>query len=97
MKYEWKGFFLPILLTRGKEYYRSGAVKNLRITDESVFADVEGTETYEVEICLNKNKIDYMECTCPYAKENEYCKHIAAVMFSYEEAASRKRSHRILI
>ena len=33
-------------------------MKNLRITDESVFADVEGTETYEVEIRLNKNKRD---------------------------------------
>ena len=90
MKYEWKGFFPPILLTRGKEYYRSGAVKNIRITDESVFADVEGTETYQVEICFNKNEIDYMECTCLYAEENEYCKHMAAVLFAYEEAKSDK-------
>ena len=91
MKYEWERFFPQVILTRGKEYYRSGAVENLRITDESVFADVEGTETYEVEICFDKNKIDYMECTCPYAEENEYCKHMAAVMFAYEEAKSTKQ------
>ena len=27
-----------------------------------------------------------MTCTCPYAEENEYCKHMAAVLFAAEAA-----------
>ena len=39
-----------------------------------------GTETYNVEIFSEKEKLKGMVCSCPYAQKGENCKHMAAVL-----------------
>ena len=84
MKKDWKKLFSPIILSRGKEYYEMDAVQDFSISDEEIHAWVEGSQTYEVEIELSGDTVIDMNCTCPYAEEND-CKHMAAVLFEWEE------------
>lgn len=81
----WEHLFRGIILERGYEYYIQGLVENIEIEAESIHATVNGTEDYEVEIGLNNGKIDYMYCDCPYAEDCNNCKHMAAVLYEYEE------------
>ena len=62
-------------------YYESGAVTELSRTEGGYRALVEGTEDYEVEIEIKDNRILDMRCTCPYAGDGKYCKHMAAVLY----------------
>lgn len=49
---DWKENFISKMITRGRNYWRAGAVKNLHCTQEKITADVEGTRLYRVEITL---------------------------------------------
>lgn len=72
-------YFSFEILRRGYDYYKKGKVKEIVKLKDGVIAKVSGSEQYEVTIILNKNKYD-MECTCPYAEDNN-CKHMAAVLY----------------
>ncbi|WP_165005152.1 MULTISPECIES: SWIM zinc finger family protein [unclassified Enterococcus] len=80
----WQGLFLTPILERGLDYYINGHVHHLRYTNQKITASVEGNETYEVEIDP-LDPSNYMSCTCPYSAEGYYCKHMAAVLFAYNE------------
>ena len=75
---DWESLFSPRILVRGMGYYESGAVTELSRTEGGYRALVEGTEDYEVEIEIKDNRILDMRCTCPYAGDGKYCKHMAA-------------------
>ncbi len=82
---KWEHFFKDHILMRGYDYYKNGAVAELESDGDIIRAEVSGTEDYEVEICLKNNKIDDMYCSCPYADGGNNCKHMAAVLYAYEE------------
>ncbi|NQT58647.1 MAG: hypothetical protein HQ557_06655 [Bacteroidetes bacterium] len=70
------------ILARGRSYYVNDYITSIEEIDENVFeADVEGTETYLVEVELDDeaNILDTI-CDCPYTM-GEYCKHQTAVFF----------------
>lgn len=75
----WKGLFRSHILERGLNYYETGAVKEVKDTEQGFWAMVEGSEDYEVEIEIRDGAIHDMWCTCPYAEDGNYCKHMAAV------------------
>lgn len=79
---DWKENFISKMITRGRNYWRAGAVKNLHCTQEKITADVEGTRLYRVEITLAGDAVATLSCTCPFAKEGANCKHMAAVLFA---------------
>lgn len=79
---DWKENFISKMITRGRDYWRAGAVKNLHCTQEKITADVEGTRLYRVEITLAGDAVATLSCTCPFAKEGANCKHMAAVLFA---------------
>lgn len=79
---DWKENFISKMITRGRNYWRAGAVKDLHCTQEKITADVEGTRLYRVEITLAGDAVATMSCTCPFAKEGANCKHMAAVLFA---------------
>lgn len=81
----WKKLFAPHILERGYEYYLENAVGNMKVSADCIRADVYGTDDYEVEITLNKDTIDDMYCSCPYAEEGKNCKHMAAVLYEWSE------------
>lgn len=81
---EWKDLFRTHILERGKIYYYEGAVTQLEKTDDGYSAIVEGSEDYEVEIATDGQRVMDMFCSCPYAAEGNYCKHMAAVLYQIE-------------
>lgn len=73
------------VLKRGKNYYEQGMVVELEETGDCFWqAEVEGTESYTVEITLGKNNaISDYSCTCPY--DGGICKHVVAVLFTIKD------------
>jgi len=80
----WKAWFQPHILARGQSYFDEGRVSGLERTEDGYAAIVDGTEEYEVEILLNGDSIEDMICSCPYAEDGNYCKHMAAVLFAVD-------------
>lgn len=78
---KWKTFFRPHILERGYGYYLEDKVDIIVESDTEIVAEVEGSETYLVNIGFQNGAIDYMECDCPYAMEGNYCKHMAATLY----------------
>lgn len=85
----WKNSFRNIILERGYDYYMQGLVEDYREDNGVINATVCGSEDYEVDIKLVNGKLDYAYCSCPYAEDGNYCKHMAAVLYEYEEKQSR--------
>lgn len=83
---DWTGLFEKRILERGRNYFLSGAVRNLHRDKDRITAVVHGTEDYRVKIDLDDDEIDDMLCSCPYADGGLGCKHMAAVLFSVEAA-----------
>ena len=54
---------------RGREYFRTGAVTLDTVNSRQVFAVVEGTEDYEVDLELDGRTVRAY-CTCPYAGDH---------------------------
>ena len=86
MNKNWTSLFQKHILERGFAYFCNEAVENLEITEKAVSATVEGTEEYEVEINLDQGMVGDMSCTCPYAEDGKYCKHMAAVLYAWDES-----------
>lgn len=80
----WKNYFKPWILERGYEYYLENRVNLLEVNDTLILANVKGTEVYSVSIYHDQyGNIEEMECDCPYAETGNYCKHEAAVLYTY--------------
>ncbi|QHT70786.1 hypothetical protein GXP67_31130 [Rhodocytophaga rosea] len=82
------------ILQRGKQYYQNQAVVSLEETGEDTWqAEVEGSQTYQVELTLKKgNEITDYFCDCPY--DGETCKHTVAVFFALREQMPTMKSKR---
>jgi uncharacterized Zn finger protein len=63
---------------RGEDYFSTGAVERLRISDDKITARVEGTDSYQVELWNDDGELAY-DCTCPRAADGYFCKHCVAV------------------
>lgn len=86
MALDWKEEFTELILARGEKYYKEGRVIHIKQEGNTVLAQVDGSETYNVEIDLPGAYPDYLECDCPYAETGEKCKHMAAVLFAIDAA-----------
>ncbi len=82
----WKALFSPRVLKRGKGCYEAGAVKQIMAAGRGVEAVVEGSEDYKVEIEVQDGEMVNMWCSCPYAEDGDYCKHMAAVLYKIEKS-----------
>ncbi len=73
------------ILQRGRQYFNDGSVTYIEETgDDTWTAEVEGSDTYEVEVTLKKdNEIKDYDCSCPY--DGGICKHLIAVFFTLRE------------
>lgn len=81
----WKKLFASRILNRGYEYYIDDLVEDLYRDGDTVYATVNGADDYEVEITLYGGEVEDMFCSCPYAEDGNYCKHMAAVLYELEE------------
>ena len=76
---------------RGETYFDVGAVTRLRTTDAKITANVEGSETYRVEL-RDAGELDFA-CTCPHAADGYFCKHAVALGLAWlsgQKAAPRR-------
>ncbi|HUI39967.1 MAG TPA: SWIM zinc finger family protein, partial [Methanothrix sp.] len=65
---------------RGLRYFQEGRVKIIDASASRIVATVMGTQSYRVEIDLDKFSAD---CNCPYDWEG-YCKHIVATFLAID-------------
>jgi len=79
--FEWEYLFKPHILDRGWSYAREGAVDHLHIKDGKIEAVVAGNEYYKVLLERKGTTINTAYCSGPYAAEDNYCKHMAAVLY----------------
>lgn len=92
----WKELFRPHILERGWNYYAEDAVQQIKPTKNGVQAVVEGTEDYDVEIEISDGEVHDMWCSCPYAEDGNYCKHMAAVLYEIEDSDNYRQSQQEL-
>ena len=88
----WTKLFRPEIISRGFDYWRDERVDINDKNDSCIKAVVHGTSDYDVVIKLNSDGIiDNMSCTCPYAEDGKFCKHMAALLFQIEESEGRSK------
>ena len=81
----WKYLFDSAILTRGRDYYRSGRVFRVTKKDSEYAGVVRGTENYAVTAkFLPSGALSSLGCSCPHAREGNFCKHMAALLFAVE-------------
>ena len=89
--YDWKNCFEPKILDRGLEYYRSDMIARYNADEDEITAFVNGNyDDYEVEIQLEDGQPVEMYCSCPYADDGYYCKHMAAVLYKWDRESKGK-------
>ena len=81
MKIDFKDDFNTRILSRGYEYYEDGLVEDVLLKGNIVTAKVLGTETYDVSVEIDNGIFIDGDCTCPYASDGSYCKHMAALLY----------------
>jgi uncharacterized Zn finger protein len=76
------------ILSRGKNYQRSGCVKGLGITtDNHLVAWVDGSTRYATRVSIAQGELSSV-CTCPYGSD---CKHGVAVVIEYLHSIKKKK------
>ena len=80
----WKQYFENKILKTGYNYYSGELISEYNNDGENIIAVVEDTEPYDVEIKIDNNNPIDMRCSCLYALNGEYCKHMAAVLYFWE-------------
>ncbi len=82
---DWFDLFRPVIFERGVSYYEAGCVKNLIKTASGYQAIVQGSENYRVEVEFEQDEPTNLDCTCPYAADGNYCKHMVAVLLAAQD------------
>ncbi len=88
----WKDLFRQHILERGLKYFENGAVAKVEKSETGYRAIVEGSDTYQVEIEVDHDRVYDMFCDCPYAESGNYCKHMAAVLYKIEDEEGESSS-----
>jgi hypothetical protein len=70
------------VFARGREYAHEGCAVLVRDGRTSTTWTVAGTHRYQVELDLEENEL-HANCTCPYAEEHGFCKHMVAAALSW--------------
>lgn len=88
MNSNWQALFSERILKRGYSYYRAGYIQSYEADEKHFDAVVKGSgKSYEVKGILVQGDVKDVQCNCPYAKKSIPCKHIAAVLYHYDETA----------
>lgn len=77
------------LLKKAQPYYQDGSVLYVDQGDDGTWhAEVAGSDTYSVEITLDKRTITDSFCDCPV--ESSLCKHVVAVFFALRDELKKQ-------
>ncbi|MBC7897473.1 MAG: hypothetical protein H7066_18790, partial [Cytophagaceae bacterium] len=72
--------FPPHIRERGDRYFHAGRVAITASDEQGVQAVVRGSDDYRVRIRLLRSGALGFECTCPFGRENGWCKHAWATL-----------------
>ncbi|MBU0978571.1 MAG: SWIM zinc finger family protein [Patescibacteria group bacterium] len=84
----------PQILSRGKSYYRKGAVVKLEQDGESWHAMVVGNDEYTVDVAVDQGEIVDYNCTCPY-DFGPLCKHEVAVFYAMRDGFKQIKTKKV--
>ncbi|MFT9451829.1 SNF2-related protein [Liquorilactobacillus ghanensis] len=93
---EWQDFFADRILTRGKSYFKQSRVKDLLYNKQqrTWTAAVQGRRLYHVQINLDdRGEFVNLSCSCPFAKQGNPCKHLAAVLYTLTAGKVLTKKH----
>lgn len=77
------------LLKKALPYFQKGAVLYVDQSDDGVWkAEVDGSETYSVEITLDGRVVTESFCDCPV--ESATCKHVVATLFALRDELKKQ-------
>lgn len=88
MNIAWKCFFSTRTHDRGYDYFLNGTVHDIEYSNNEFKAVVSGSEDYIVMVVFSEdaeNDILDMDCTCPYACDENTCKHMVAALYKFDE------------
>lgn len=77
---------------RGENYYLGGAIFNPMRQGNTLWADCEGSTTYQPRVTLGAQGVEAESCTCPY-DWGGLCKHQVALLLTY--VRDRDRFHEL--
>jgi uncharacterized Zn finger protein len=77
-----------LILERGKTYFTSGSVNELKETSDGWHAVIKGQEHYKVLISTNDDEITDWNCSCPY-DHGPICKHVTAVLYAITDSSQK--------
>ena len=80
----WHSGFAGPILGRGRNCFQDGAVVGLFRGPEEWQALVVGTKLYRVGAGIHRGEVSSLSCNCPYAREDQRCKHMAALFYALE-------------
>ena len=72
--------------TAGLAYFQEGAVSALLVGENTMSAQVQGSQRYRVRLEFDKQGELSGDCTCPYASDGNFCKHCVAVGLAWLRA-----------
>ena len=81
----WNKYFTKTILDRGLKYYERGLVLDVSKSGNKYNATVIGSVPYNVMLRKKSNQELEMSCDCRYAREGQYCKHMAALCYELDE------------
>ena len=80
----WHSGFAGPILGRGRNCFQDGALVGLFRGPEEWQALVVGTKLYRVGAGIHRGEVSSLRCNCPYAREDQRCKHMAALFYALE-------------
>ncbi len=79
------------IVKRGKGYFQNGAVTCFEEVDTGSWeAEVEGSDTYQLEILLEGRTVKEYDCDCPY--DGGECKHLVAVLYELRKEIKKNQT-----
>jgi uncharacterized Zn finger protein len=85
------------IIDRGFDYYEQDQVQEVEQVDNGeFFAEVQGSDLYQVYIRFDGDEILSQTCDCPY-DYGTVCKHVVAVLYYIRDAEMLKDKPKITI
>lgn len=84
--------FNPAIWKKGQAYYWADQVQQVRLKGEKVFAEIEGTQNFKINISVQRGGLQKCECTCGCKSDLNPCEHVAAVCIWVVEKGSLLRA-----
>jgi len=86
---DWTELFSPIVLSRGRNFYAVGKVKQVTAEDSGLEVTVHDQVDQQVSVILSNQKLLGIGCTCKEAEQGKYCAHMAAALCRLEKDYGR--------